>query len=304
MEMILRNRIVGVLLLVLSSFAFVSFALGANTYSADFEANSSQYFSDGATFGSDYTAITVQAWVKLESLPSSGNYMKIVNEYSADGKYLLTVRNNGGTPQWCFYFEPVTTGHTFVCENVTLVIGQWYHLQVSWLGDGSTVKIWRDCDLKTTSAVLTGAMVDGSTLFVVGRTADTSDSYFDGLVDDVRIWSVSKDTTACTDTWKTELVGNEANLTAYYKLNNDAVDSTGGTTLTNNNSVLYTTDIPDWGSSGGLDYYNYWVSVQIVSTTSDQALKYTLELLNFILISGIGGVFVYVGYMLIGNKKK
>ena len=87
--------------------------------------------------------------------------------------------------------------------------------------------------------------------------------YFDGQIDDVRVWNTAISTTAMNANFETELQGNESNLIAYYKLNNSYSDQTSnGYNLTGVNSPTFPTTVP-FGGGGGAEtstttyYYTY-----------------------------------------------
>ena len=73
--------------------------------------------------------------------------------------------------------------------------------------------------------------------------------YFDGIVDEVRIWNVARTQTQIQDNVNKTLVGNEANLVAYYRM--DYLTAGGNNTVAPNNfTTLY--DITANGNDGTL----------------------------------------------------
>jgi len=81
----------------------------------------------------------------------------------------------------------------------------------------------------------------------VGATNDNAGiyQYFDGLVDDVRVYNVALDVNALDDEYDTEACGDEDGLVAYWKLNNGYSDETvGGYDLTATNGPNFSSTVP------------------------------------------------------------
>jgi hypothetical protein len=84
---------------------------------------------------------------------------------------------------------------------------------------------------------------DNTAPFMIGSFNAGALGYFDGLVDDVRVWNTVRTAQQIADNKDTELNGNESGLVGYWKLNNSLADNTSnGNTLTNNNSATFVTD--------------------------------------------------------------
>jgi len=69
--------------------------------------------------------------------------------------------------------------------------------------------------------------------------------FFDGLIDEVRVWNDIRSDAEVDDNKLTELVGNEAGLAGYWKLNNDYLDETSNNNdLTAVAAPVFSTDVP------------------------------------------------------------
>lgn len=218
----------------------------ANTHSTDLESDSDQYLSyAGGTKGSDYDAITVEAWVKPETLPATNDFMVVFSEYSADTKFLLNLWNDGGTQKVRFGGEWTTSGWTHFSVPYSLSTTEWTHLAATWGGSGQPIKIYINGTLASTSGAVNGAFWDESTGLFIGKHGGADTNHFDGQIDDVRIWSAARTSVEIADDMSRELYGNEQYLTGYWKLNNSLDDLTaGGNTLTNNNSATFVSSSP------------------------------------------------------------
>lgn len=130
-----------------------------------------------AAFGLD--AMTLEAWVRPDSLPTSADRVGIID----------------GEGQWAIFLYPggevrCSTGYDGIVTAVAAVTaGVWSHL--SCATDGSRLSLFVDgalaqsiCPTTTISGIAPSATAIGSNIPNGGE--------FDGLVDDVRIWTVAR----------------------------------------------------------------------------------------------------------------
>jgi hypothetical protein len=224
----------------------------ANTYSLDLEASSSQYASitDASQTGLDITGdITIEAWVKLEQLPTTaGHAMQIVskNTVSNSDGYSLVFRNANNKLRFEF-FNSSNAVQVDMNAITAADVGRWIHLAVTadvsagasgvtFYKDGAVVG---DTDITDTATSIAAT----SENFVVGSYRGTT-NYIDGFIDEVRVWDDIRTESEIQDNIGTELVGTETNLQGYWKLNNDYTDETSnGNDLTASGSPVFSTDI-------------------------------------------------------------
>ncbi len=233
-----------------------------NTHSLDLELSSSQYahHADAAEF--DITGdISIEAWIKLEQLPSTaGSIFSIVNKYdSVSGSYRSYLFVIGTDDKLAFTFAQALDGSantTGTCDTAFGAgdVGVWRHVAVTVDVSASTFTFYIDGVAKNTTytAQLGTSIVNSTAPFMVGARTNTvnPEGFFDGLIDEVRLWSDIRTIEEIVANWKTELVGNEANLSAYYKFNNDANDGTAsGNNLTLVGTPVYSTSVPFGGGA-------------------------------------------------------
>ena len=131
--------------------------------------------------------LTVAAWVKLDTLPSSENhYIPVGKEEayrfivgSAGGGHLVVATTNNG---W------YTSGTTAGFGDVTLATGTWYYLVGVY--DGSYVRMYIDGQFKASGPqAISGAIVNNSYALRFGHNFAIGNVEFtDGLVDEVRVY--------------------------------------------------------------------------------------------------------------------
>jgi|SRR3990167_925182 len=233
----------------------------ANANSLDLEAGSSQYASDSSPSANLNIAgdLTLRGWVKFESTPASGNRMVFESNRSpSDGRWVYTFAlfNNAGTLQLEFSHKNSSDQNDNAVVDWTPSLDTWYFIAVTVATN--TVKFYvgtvdsapaQQGSNQTLSFTRT---TSGSPTHFLGAT--TSGLYFDGLIDD---WRVYNTVVSFTD-YKQEGTGSESNLQGYWKLNNDYTDSTAnGTDLTASGSPVFSTDVPFIGGRSGLQS-KYW----------------------------------------------
>ena len=161
------------------------------------------------------SAISIEAWVKTDGL---GSRQTILDKgYSSSGEpyyqYHVEVRSGGEV-----YFALSLNGTRKTTQtSTTLTAGQWHHIACVY--NGSTIKIYID-GIEESSTNATGSISTYSTSLYIGAYSGPSDiGSFDGLIDEVRIWSDERTASEISANKSIELNGNESNLVGYYKLN-------------------------------------------------------------------------------------
>lgn len=270
--------------------------IAANSYSIDLERSSSQYLSisDGSQAGLDIVGdLTFEMWVKIETAPSSQIY-GLISKYDSPGNqrsYASYYRDVSGTKRIYFLASSDGQGGTAVERYVDadLGTGTWHHVAVVFSASAGTAYFY--VDGSQVGSAQTGydtSIHNGSSLFEIG--SHEASSFFDGLIDDVRMWNVARTVTEISDDMSRELNGNETGLVAYWKLNNDLTDSTSnGNTLTNNGSATFSASLPFGGFTESLKVRKT-VNESVTSSTilqNDDQLKLSLDTNKTYIIDGV-----------------
>lgn len=239
-------------------------ALTVNLASTDLERGSSQYWSRADDADFDFTSnYTLTAWINMESLNGVGERYVVIGKWNnAAGarSYQAEFINPAGTRSTNFIYSADGGGvEDSFTEAVTISAGTWYHLAWVFNDTANEFKTYvNGAQLGSTDAP--GASTfNGNEDFRVGAVRDSSAPafFFDGKIDDVRVWSralsdadiLSLATTPCT-------FANGASLTGWWLFDNDGADSSGGSnTLTNNNVATFSTPAYSCGGPGFNPYY-------------------------------------------------
>lgn len=198
--------------------------------------------------------ISIQIWIKLTNLPSA-----------AGGLFSLVAKQNAGQYSWRFfisnsddkiYFQwynnggGSANGSSFKTTNALTSgdTGVWMHWTVAVNVDGVDAIFYRDGASVSTTSVATAAsaIYDGTALVSLGAEDNGTTGFFNGKIDDVRVWDKTLTSGEISANYNLEIPGSTANLKAYWKLNNRLEDSTSnGNTLTNVGTATFSnTDVP------------------------------------------------------------
>jgi hypothetical protein len=176
---------------------------------------------------SDFTSSwTFECWAKSPSSPTSnefngpmyGTNMGIIWDHSSS-----TFMSSATVQDASNNFYGASFG--------SLLANTWYHLAASY--DGTVLKAYKNGVL-TSSVTTLGGLSAASGGLSFGRHPTLS-QFWNGTIDDARVWTVARTCNEINQNMNTELAGNQIGLKAYYKFNE-------GTPTANNTSILNTVD--------------------------------------------------------------
>jgi len=205
---------------------------GANPSNALQFNGTNQYVTD-ATPASLPTGsvITVEAWV-YPSGYADGSYNGVVSygprNCSPSGKSFLLSMTNQGRPSmatWCNDFVPTT--------GPTAVLNTWNH--IACVINGNVVKLYLNGYEWSSTLTITPSIVSGP--LSIGCT-DNPGRYFNGRIDDVRIWNTARTAEQLNQNKLTCLTGAESGLVSYYKFEEGTGATLNDIGPANNDAVL------------------------------------------------------------------
>jgi len=234
--------------------------LATNTHAIDLEVDSHQFLSitDASQVGLDITGdLTLEAWTMFESVGNGDVFLEnpIVVKYDVSSQnraYGMGFHDNGTIS--CFASDDGSGNNShylwFNSDAAGVSLGAWTHLACAFDIAGDNIDIYVDgsevASTQTGSGI--GASIfNSSAPLTIGATMNLPSYFetFDGLIDDVRVWSVFKTAEEIAASYNVELCGDETNLQGYWRLDNTLTDLTTNTNdLTNNNSATFSIDIP------------------------------------------------------------
>jgi hypothetical protein len=196
-------------------------------YAASFNGSSSEVEVSSSVL--NINTISISAWININT---TSGYRQIVSNY-ATGNFGWGFRVEDGG------FLTYNTTVNVVSGSTVLSTNTWYHAVLTIDSAGNSSKIYLNGS-EDGSGTYTAPSYSGNTNFHIGSLGNINVQYFDGKIDQVRIFNKALSSSevstlygelACEYTCTTDTNGFPASassdLVAYYKLDNDATDETG-----------------------------------------------------------------------------
>lgn len=221
-------------------FCLLSITAYGQNYSLHFDGvNDKVGIMDNAVLNPT-SAITVEAWINADTWKSSIWAGTVVGKQvgSPDRGYCLTV-GEGGKAEFT-----VAIGNAWHKATSPAIMGllAWYH--IAGVYDGAFVRIYINGQLQA-STPITGAMNPATgTALNIAENPSWSGRYFDGRIDEVRIWNVARSQSEIADHMNAEITGSETGLVGYWKFNEGSGTSLGDATSNGNNGTLLNMAVP------------------------------------------------------------
>jgi len=271
-------------------------AVSAKTYAVDLELADTQYLVDSSSTSGDSLDIggdiTIECLVRFESVGTNGDYFTLVSrdDNAAYGYGYYLAWANSATDSLMFGFRrndasgPAGTPAAVltISSAWTPVAGTWYHVAVTRDRAAGEVKFYANgVLLSTTSGVSSETSAPSDALFRIGARNATTTWFFDGLIDEVRVWS-SVRTIAEIVAARTVEIDPLLNpqLAGYWRLNNDYTDLSGNLHALSpiNGPVVFSSDVVT-GFTGLetevlLDHYDCKVFYELTATADYQHKVY------------------------------
>lgn len=135
---------------------------------------------------------------------------------------------------------------------------RWHHGQFTY--DGTSVRLYVDGNFYgIQTGIIQNQIYYGSGGIAIGRDGDSSGQYFNGIIQEFRIWNTVRTDQEILDNYNVKLTGTESGLIGYWQLlessGSTAVDLTG-----NNNGVIYNPNWVNWSLPFAIDLTGYRIS--------------------------------------------
>ncbi len=224
-------------------------------------ANTDDSLSLGAPLTTAVDNITMETWVKAETLSVGAPNIRIMyNGNSGPDGYGIYLTGANKNP--CILIGQIGW---LIAQGAMLSVNQWYHLCAVRSGG-----VWHlyingveqaltgiDANIYTTPHTPTGG-------FSIGNNAAVPEN-FTGCFDEVRFWTVARSAEQIRDSMYAQLYGNEAGLLAYYNF-----ESTAGFTVTPNGDNRGVSSVPNMAAGGGYDLtVSYSPGFELIGSSSN-----------------------------------
>ncbi len=227
--------------------------------------------------------ITVEAWAKPRVYQKWDGIVGFLQDNGSFEKgWDIEVRDNNK-----FAFALSTNGVlTYLETNSSFSTDKWYHITGTY--DGTTQKIYVNGHLEGTSTANSGPIDYSDSWLSVGCYKDDNESNtFDGEIDEVRIWNITRTDAEIQAGMCHKLTGSETGLTHYYRFDElgstQPVNLTGLTTPGSFSNLTIAHKIPSGAPIGdtSASIYNQvaWNGIQAMLPTAN-GHKATLSMLK------------------------
>jgi PKD repeat protein len=194
------------------------------------------------------TALTLELWIKPESLTG---IQGLLSKNFGNNAHPYQVRLEGDEIIFGFYsntigWQPVET------YNANLQLNEWTHIACTY--NMVQAKIYVN-GVQKAVANKSFEIPQNDQPFEIGRSKDMAFEYFNGIIDEVRVWDIARDAEQVAENMCTNYSGiSEPNLVANYKFN-----ECGGTLLTDNqngnDAILMNMEGDEWLESDACPVY-------------------------------------------------
>lgn len=197
-----------------------------------------QYAQIAQAASMNTTVITVEAWIRLSaSITGTNDQRRIVNRQDASNSDCgwglevfgiapgLTSLGN----QVVFH-AGTCTASALVVQPTALTVGRWYHVAAT--SDGVTLRMYIDGTQVAQTAAVGAVFGPINSDILIGKSAPTSQFYFPGDIDEVRVWNVVRTQSQISDNRSTVLPSGTAGLIGYWRFDENSgtttADQSGG----------------------------------------------------------------------------
>lgn len=203
-------------------------------FSLSLEASQSQYVTVADAADLDPTNLTAEIYVRWGSLLGSSEIRQLLDRrVGGSGGYEFFVQEISGNT--VLNFTVTTASGTYrINWAITPSVGPWSRYSISYDSTAqfqNTKLFFNGVDQGAgtvafgTGTDVPGAIGDAAEDLHIGARAEI-DRFWDGQVDDLRIWSTVRTAQQIDDNKAVELAGDEVGLVLYHKYNGDLLDAT------------------------------------------------------------------------------
>lgn len=190
------------------------------------------YVSAGTSASLQMTnTMTMEAWINPD-VSANVNQM-IINR---EGEYELGIFPDGHL-QWAF--ANTSPGWNWHDTGYVVAPGQWTHVAVTY--DNGTVTTYVNgvsVDVFAGSGAIGDSHPTLNELRIGGRSNAPASKFFDGRIDDVRIWNVARSQAEIAGAMNVELSGGETGLAGYWNFNENSGATATDATANGNTGTL------------------------------------------------------------------
>ncbi|MEP0366459.1 MAG: LamG-like jellyroll fold domain-containing protein [Cyclobacteriaceae bacterium] len=190
------------------------------------------------------TAFTIETWVQRSTNGTSDWIVSVGESPTNANEYLHFGYGAGNQVRLDFFADGVSSTETVTDTD-------WHHIAVTYdpLNTNNEVALYLDGQ-PLTIADAAIAPFTGINSFKIGQAFDSE--YFNGSIDELRVWSEVRSQTEIQDHMNQTMVGNEAGLAAYFRFDHSGLGDLANYAQANYHGLLQNMDDTDWVASGAM----------------------------------------------------
>ncbi|MCX6249139.1 MAG: lectin-like protein [Bacteroidetes bacterium] len=194
------------------------------------------------------TNFTIEGWVRWDALTGSWTRFFDFGNGQANNNILVANPPNSNTLRFDIYNGGSDAGQTLGVDNV-LYPGQYYHIAA--VANAGTMYLYVNGVLVGSISGVTVPNVN-RTLCYLGHSNFSGEGYFNGQMDEVRIWNVARSASQISNDMIDQSLGAETGLIAYYNFDEGTAggNNAGITTLTDLTANHYDGTLTNFALTG------------------------------------------------------
>ncbi|NCR19620.1 MAG: LamG domain-containing protein [Microcystis aeruginosa LL13-03] len=180
---------------------------------------------------------TLEAWIFRNTTGRIDPIIEKYNWQAGFGGFNLRVTDTNKLS------STVVNGVNFnaVESNITINSQQWYHVSATFDGSQKTLKLYVNGVLVGVNTDVTITPISSNVSLKIGERGDDLQPrywYFNGQIDDVRVWNVARTQAEIQANLNQKLSGNEQGLVGYWNLEENSGNTVNDLTSNKNNGTL------------------------------------------------------------------
>ncbi|NQT34526.1 carboxypeptidase regulatory-like domain-containing protein [bacterium] len=160
--------------------------------------------------------ITLEVWIKPDQVTARDRWDSIINKpyvvHQAPHYQWLLNRHQDGYVGICFTIN--NNANSARSDQGMIELGEWHHLAATY--DGEIIKLYMNGELAGETEI-EGSITGYDTDVFFGRLGNVNTDWFEGIIEEVRIWNYARDEDDIRRTMSALLSGQEDGLIGYWR---------------------------------------------------------------------------------------
>jgi len=231
-----------VLFILIIALVLISNVMTGQNYALYFDGNNDKVGVLDSPELNPAEALTMEVWINAETWESSIWAGVLISKQGTnpDKGYGFTVGENGRIES----NYSIDEGWVAVNTGQILGLNTWYHLASVY--NGTSMKLYVNGILQSTIDVSGTPTTSEGVVMNFGDNPTWQGRFFNGILDEIRIWNVPRSEQEIQEYMTVELTGNEEGLVGYWPMNEGAGNTIGDLTGNENTGTLLNMDETNW----------------------------------------------------------